>query len=185
MKTALLILIIILLLSGCTSASCLPKINPFPTPSDSTLPLTCQVTDLNVYINEMDGYCFAYPTRFTSEDRGVRGPALDDSVEPSYASFGVAVIPVTNQSLREQTEAFLKEASVFASSPFMWTRVTVGGEVGLMVKPVPAYGSWRYVFVLHNGYLFRLCYWDVASEVVEHDLDQLTQTTLGSFAFTR
>lgn len=54
-----------------------------------------------------------------------------------------------------------------------------------MVEPVPAYGSWRYVFVLHNGSLFRLSYWDVASEIAQPDLDELTQTTLGSFAFTK
>ncbi len=47
----------------------MPRLDPSPTPSDSTLPLTCQVTDLKVYINEMDGYCFAYPMRFTLGDQ--------------------------------------------------------------------------------------------------------------------
>jgi hypothetical protein len=33
-------------------------LNPSPTPSDSDLPLTCQVTDLNVSLDRAAGYCF-------------------------------------------------------------------------------------------------------------------------------
>ena len=80
MRTILLTLLLALLLCGCTSASSslepatatpniMPRLDPSPTPSDSTLPLTCQVTDLNVYINEMDGYCFAFPMNFTLGDQ--------------------------------------------------------------------------------------------------------------------
>jgi hypothetical protein len=43
----------------------MPRLGPSPTPSGNSLPLDCQVTDLKVYINEADGYCFAYPGRFT------------------------------------------------------------------------------------------------------------------------
>ncbi len=73
-------LIFILLLSGCAltahglqpatgAPGIMPGLDPSPTPSNSNLPLTCQVTDLNVYISEADGYCFAYPTRFTLGDQ--------------------------------------------------------------------------------------------------------------------
>ena len=195
------ILIVALLAAGCSPASndpglvtptpnIVPRLNPSPTPSDSTLPLTCRVTDLNVYINEADGYCFAYPTRFTLGDQpsdkpDVRGPALDDSVEPIHATLTVEFAPATDRPLREQAEAFLKEFSVADPTSFTWTQVPVGGESGWMVEPVPAMLAYRIVFVQHNGNLFRLLYWPVDIPEAQNDLNDLTQTTLGSFAFLR
>src|SRR4026208_689226 len=63
--------LIFILLYGCISnpnasqpATSTPegmaRLNPSPTDSNNTLPLTCQVTDLNVYINAANGYCLAY-----------------------------------------------------------------------------------------------------------------------------
>jgi hypothetical protein len=189
------------LLAGCASVAVtpqavtatpniMPRLDPSPTPSGSTLPLTCQVTDLKVYINDMDGYCFAYPTRFTlgdqpSDQPDVRGPALDDSVEPIYATFGVEVTPASDQLLREQAEAYLKEFSVAEPATFSWSQIQVGGEVGWMVEPIPVMLSWRIIFVQHNGKLFRLMYWPVDIPEAQADLNELTQTTLSSFAFTK
>lgn len=192
-------LILVLLISGCASASpvpatvtpnIMPRLDPSPTLSDSTLPLTCQITDLNVYVNEVDGYCFAYPTRFTLGDQpsdkpDVRGPALDDSVEPIYATLTIEFAPATNETLQTQAEVFLKEFSVADPATYSWTQVTVGSEAGLMVEPVPAMLSYRIVFVQHNGNLFRLMYWPVDIPEAQSDLNDLTQTTLGSFAFTK
>jgi hypothetical protein len=67
----------------------MPRLNPSPTPSDSSLPHNCQITDLKIHINEMDGYCFAYPIRFTagnqpSDKPDIQGPAVDDSTEPIH-----------------------------------------------------------------------------------------------------
>jgi len=180
-------------LSGCNltpTPDIMPRLDPSPTPSDSTLPLTCQVTDLNVYINEMDGYCFAYPSRFRlgdgpSDKPDVRGPAIGRSVELVYAMFGVDVMPAaTNQTLREQAEIFLRAFSAADPASFTWTQVQVGNEAGLMVEPVPVQLSWRIVFVQHDERLFRLSYWPVDVPEARADLDELTQTTLGSFAFT-
>ncbi|HEU0296775.1 MAG TPA: hypothetical protein VFR47_28820 [Anaerolineales bacterium] len=195
------ILILTWLLAGCVSAAgspepvtatpnIMPRLDPSPTPSGSTLPLTCQVTDLNVYINDMDGYCFAYPTRFTLGDQpsdkpDVRGPAVDDSLEPIHATLGVEVTPATGASLREQAEAYLKEFSAADSAIFTWSQVQVGGEAGWMVEPVPAMLAYRIVFVQHDGKLFRLMYWPVDIPEAQADLNELTQTTLGSFAFTK
>lgn len=192
-------LIFTLFLTGCASASpqsatvtpdILPHLDPSPTPSDSTLPLTCQVTDLNVYINEADGYCFAYPMNFTLGDQpsdkpDVRGPAVDDSVEPIHATLTIGFAPASDTSLREQAEIYLKEFSVTDPATYVWTQVPVGGEPGWRVEPVPAMLSYRIVFVQHNGNLFRLMYWPVDIPEAQPDLNELTQTTLGSFAFTR
>lgn len=190
-----------LLLVGCSSASyspevatptpnIMPRLDPSPTPSDSTMPLTCQVTDLNVYINEMDGYCFAYPMNFTlgdqpSDQPDVVGPAVDNGVEPIHAALTVEFAPATDKSLREQAESYLKEFSAADPATYTWTQVPVGGEAGLMVEPVPAMLSYRIVFVQHNGTLFRLLFWPVDIPEAQSDLNDLTQTTLGSFAFTR
>lgn len=196
------ILLLALLLTGCTPASSspepatatpniMPRLDPSPTPSDSTLPLTCQVTDLKVYVNETDGYCFAYPIRFTEGTQpmldipAIVGPTIGDGVDPVYASFAVQITPATDESLRAQAEAFLKEFSAADPASFTWTQVPVGSEAGLMVEPVPVMLSWRIVFVQRNGNLFRLLYWPVDVPEAKTDLDELTQTTLGSFAFTK
>lgn len=169
----------------------MPRLDPSPTPSDSTLPLTCQVTDLKVYLNEADGYCFTYPARFTEgkqpmlEVPAIVGPAIGSGVDPVYASFAVQVTPASEESLRAQAEAFLTEFSAADPASFTWTQVPVGGEAGLVVEPVPVMLSWRIVFVEHDGNLFRLLYWPVDIPEAQADLDELTQTTLGSFAFIK
>lgn len=64
-------------------------------------------------------------------------------------------------------------------------RLTVGGEVALLVDAVPVQLSWQIIFVPHNGNLYRLMYWPVDVPEAKADVDALTQTTLGSFAFTK
>ena len=145
---------------------------------------------MSVYINEADGDCFTYPTRFTlggqsSDKPDLQGPALDDSVELIHATFNVEVVPATDKSLREQADAYLKNFLVLDFATFIWTQVPVGSEAGLMVAPVPAMLSYRIIFVQHNGHLFRLMYWPVDVFESQTDLDELTQTALSSFVFTR
>jgi hypothetical protein len=202
MKSRILFWVLVLvLLSGCASAlstpepatvtpDVMPRLDPSPTPSGSTLPLTCQVTDLKVYINEMDGYCFAYPTRFTLGDQpsdkpDIRGPNLDNSIEPTFATFGVEVTPAAaDKTVREQAEAYFKQSHANTDSA-TWTQVQVGEQTGWLVEPIPTIGAWRMVFVQHNDSLFRLAYWPVDAEIAKADVEELTQTTLGSFAFLK
>jgi hypothetical protein len=210
MKPIFLTLTLVMFMAGCASfdfaqdkpassspapdpatPNIMPRLDPSPTPSDSTLPLTCQVTDLNVHVNEADGYCFAYPSRFAEGTQpmldlpAIVGPTIGDGIDPVFASFAVQITPATDESLRAQAEAFLKEFSTADPASFSWTQVPVGGEAGWMVEPVPVMLSWRIVFVQHNGSLFRLMYWPVDIPEAQADLDELTQTTLGSFAFLK
>lgn len=195
-------LLIVMLVGGCVSVpespepltatpNIMPRLDPSPTPSGSRLPLTCQVTDLNVYTNEMDGYCFAYPSRFTLGDQPsdkpeVLGPALDDSYEPIHAKLTVEVVPAdSGKTLLEQAELYLRDFSVVDPATFTWSQVPVGGETGVVVEPVPAMLAYRIVFIQHNGNLYRLLYWPVDLPEAQTDLNDLTQTTLGSFAFTK
>jgi hypothetical protein len=201
MRFLVLILSLASLLSftGCASSSSepntatpeiMPRLNPSPTPSNSTLPLSCQITDLNIYIDEADGYCFAYPTRFTLGDQpsdkpDIRGPALDDSGEPIRVTMSVEIGLATDKALREQAATFLKDFSAADSTSFNWTEIQIAGEPGWMVEPVPAMLAYRIVFVQHNGNLIRLLYWPVDIPQAQMDLNDLTQTTLASFAFTK
>lgn len=202
MKILILLLTLFVLASGCIPApgtpgpatptpDIMPRLDPSPTASDSILPLTCQVTDLNVYINEMDGYCFAYPSGFSLGDQpsdkpDVLGPALDDSHEPIHARLSVEVEPAApGKTLREQAEIYLRDFSVADPSTFTWSQLPVGGETGWMVEPVPAMLAYRIVFVQHNGSIYRLLFWPVDIPSAQADLNDLTQTTLGSFAFTK
>ena len=202
MKIIILPLVILLLISACTPAASvpeqasatpniMPRLDPSPTPSGSTLPPTCQVTDLQVYINEMDGYCFAYPMRFSlgnqpSDQPDIQGPAVDDSHEPIHATLTIEMEPAAaDKPLREQAENYLKDFSVVDPATFTWSQVKVGGETGWMVEPVPAMLSYRIVFVQHNGSIYRLLFWPVDIPEAQADLTDLTQTTLGSFAFIK
>jgi hypothetical protein len=54
-----------------------------------------------------------------------------------------------------------------------------------MVEPVPAMLSYRIFFVQHNGKIYRLFFWPVDIPQAQTDLDDLTQTTPGSFAFMK
>ncbi len=203
LRTLTLPIISLLIFSGCAfaistvepatatpestpTANILPRLDPSPTPSGSTLPLTCQVTDLSVYIAEGD-YCFAYPPRFfVGDEGGVRSPDLDDSLTPLYVTFAVTVTPADMEfTARGEAEIFLKDFTVVDIDSLSWNPVLVGGEWGWMVEPVPTMGAWRFVFVQHNGNLYRLSYWPVDIPKARADVDELAQVTMGSFAFTR
>lgn len=172
---------------GTPTPDVMPRLDPSPTPSGSTLPLTCQVTDLGVYIDPEAGYCFAYPSRFLpAKEGGLRGPDLDDSPTPLFVTFSVDVSPANLEfTARGEAEIFLKDFTVVDVDSLTWNPVMVGGEWGWIVEPVPAMLSYRFVFVQHSGYLYRLSYWPVDVAEARADVDELTQTTLGSFAFTK
>lgn len=166
-------------------------LNPSPTPSNSTLPMTCQVTDLNVYIDPEGAYCFAYPKRFTLGTQplfdmpAVIGPAIG-SGEPVYATFAVEVGPYkSSQSLDQQVDEFLKGYTVAAPESLTRAVLSVARESAVMVDVVPVQLSWRIVFVPHQGQLYRLMYWPVDLPDAKADIEALYQTTLNSFAFLK
>jgi hypothetical protein len=165
-------------------------LDPSPTPSGSDLPLTCQVTDLNVQIDQAVGYCFAYPLHFTYGTQpffnvpAVMGPAVGSATEPVYATFYVEAAPANpDQSLDQQAEAFLKDFTTVDPTSLSRTSLTLGGEDAVMVDQVPGYLSWRIVFAAHDGKLYRLMYWPVDVPEAQADFEELVQTTLNSFAF--
>lgn len=166
-------------------------LDPSPTPSSSDLPLTCQVTDLNVYIDRDAGYCFAYPLRFTvgeqpwfSDLPGILGPALDNSAEPIHATLVVETTPNDPQkSLEQQANEFLSNFTVVDLATLERESLIVAGEPALQVDAIPVQLSWRIVFVSHADKLYRLMYWPVDIVEAQADLDELIQTSLNSFSF--
>jgi hypothetical protein len=165
-------------------------LDPSPTPLESILPLTCQVTDLNVQIDRPNGYCFAYPKRFAFDTHpifnvpAVQGPPVGSATEPVFATFYVETAPAaSDQTLDQQAKAFLEEFTTVAPASLSRTPLTLGGEEAVVVDHVPGYLSWRIVFVIHNGKVFRLMYWPVDVPEAQTDINELYQTTLNSFAF--
>jgi hypothetical protein len=165
-------------------------LDPSPTPSDSTLPLTCQVTDLKVYVNEAWNYCFAYPMQFTLDDSRavegfvtVYGPALEDNPNPVRASLEVAAQPVPEGS----ELAPLAGAYLDALGEVPWTIARepwrLGSETAEKLEPVPGLLSSRVVIALHQNILVTLRFHPSDVALAKPDLEALTQTVSGSFAF--
>jgi hypothetical protein len=140
-------------------------LNPSPTPSDSNLPLTCQVTDLQVYVDSNQGYCYAYPNGFTMGESpyfsvpAVMGPQVESSPDVVAATFGVVVTPKDpNLKLATEVDNFFEEFTTASLKTFTRVDLTAGGEAAMMIDNVPVQLSWRLVFVAHNGNLYRLMY---------------------------
>ena len=165
-------------------------LDPSPTPVKSSLPLSCQVTDLNVFTDEAAGYCFAYPVQFApgeTSDQGVSvlGPALDESAEPLQASLDVEVQPAYDGSeLARLVDAYLSQSG-FQNLPWTIERsgLTLGGEPAERLEPIPGLGSSRIVMALHGDQLYTLRFGPLEQELAKPDLEALFQTVTGSFAF--
>lgn len=165
-------------------------LDPSPTASKSDLPLTCQVTDLSVLIEQDRGYCFAYPPRFGFDTQplfnmpAVIGPNVGTGPDPVSATFAIEVMPYDpNQGLDQQIDGFLESFTEADPRSMVRARLTVGGETAVLVENVPVQLSWRLVFVPHNGQIYRLMYWPVDVPEAQADVEELYQTTIGSFAF--
>jgi hypothetical protein len=165
-------------------------LDPSPTAVESSLPSSCQVTDLNVYTDEAAGYCFAYPTQFKKGEPftsgiSILGPALDESGEPLRASLGLGVQPVPADSdIARLVDAYLSQSG-FQELPWTIERssLTLGGEPAEMLEPIPSLGSARLVMALHRNRLYTLRFHPVDQELAQSDLDALYQTVTGSLAF--
>ena len=163
---------------------------PSPTPSDSTLPLTCQVTDLGVYTNQEWGYCFAYPGSFTLDESRIAegiitlyGPALEENANPVRVNMEITTQVVPSESgLTPLVEAYLAS---FGETPFRIERRTgtLGGKPAEVLDPVPGLLSSRVTMALNENILFTLRFHPSDLDLAKPDLEALFQTVSGSFAF--
>jgi hypothetical protein len=163
---------------------------PSATPPDSRLPLPCQVTDLNVYVNEEWSYCFAYPKEFTrnestgtEESISLYGPQVEANGERLRLSVELTVQPVPQGSeLAPLVDAYLTS---FHDLPFPVTRepLTLGGEPAEMLEPIPGLLSSRVILALHRSVLFTLRFQPSDLDAMTPDLEAAFQTVTGSFSF--
>lgn len=174
-----MILIFILLVAACapvaTQASqAIPEpatptpevfhpLDPSPTPSGSTFPLTCQATDLGVYVNEEWGYCFAYPANFTvDQSRAAEGIiTLYSTPLEANASLVRASLEITTQVVSPESrltplvEAYSASFDETVLSIERETE-TLGGKPAETLNPVPGLLSSRVTMALHEDILFTL-----------------------------
>ena len=202
----LLVLLLIISVTACTTpvarqpqfvtepATPTPEIfsalAPSPTPADSTLPLTCQVTDLAVYINEEWGYCFAHPGTFTLDKSSgadgvitLYGPGLEENANPVRVSLEITTQVIPPESgLTPLVEAYLDS---LGDTPLPIGREAgmLGGKPSEMLDPVPGLLSSRIVMALNENILFTLRFHPSDLDIAKPDLDALFQTVTGSFAF--
>lgn len=165
-------------------------LDPSPTPSDSTLPMTCQITDLGIYINEEWGYCFAYPREYALDDSralegivNLYGPALEDNADPIRVSLEITTRPVPERSVPSGlVDAYLTSFHD-TSVPISRGPWLLGSEPAEKLEPVPGLLSSRVIMALHSDILFTLQFHPSDIEIAKPGLDALTQTVSGSFAF--
>jgi hypothetical protein len=167
-------------------------LNPSPTPSSNALPMTCQVTDLSVYVNREWGYCFAYPQQYTLDESraadgivSLSGPTLEDGPDPIHVSLELTTQPVPRQSsLNSLEETYL--ATFGGATVSMGTRREpwlLGSEPAVKMEPIPGLLSSQVIMALHNNILLTLRFHPSDIDFAREDLDALTQTVTGSFAF--
>ena len=168
-------------------------LDPSPTPYDSNLPLSCQVSDLKVYVDKASGFCFAYPNNFIVNDQPsekplLQGPAVDTNGEV-YANLKIEVTTFDpTKSITQQVDEFMAGFTVVDPAFFEYNTINVAGESAILVEKArvdnkPVQMNWRMVFVPHAGSLYRLIYRPMDVAEVKADMDALYQITTGSFAF--
>ena len=170
-------------------------LDPSPSPAPGILLLSCQFTDLKIYVNWTDKYCFAYPDRFQLNDQGgdlplLQGPPVDASGEV-YANLKIEDAAFdSNKSLDQQVDEFLAGFTVIDLAYFEHARVSVGGESAILVERArvaeaigPTQMNWRIVFIPHGSKLYRLIYRPMDVTEALADLNELYQVTTVTFAF--
>jgi hypothetical protein len=168
------------------------SLDPSPTVSNNTLPLTCQFTDLSVYVNQDWGYCFAYPTNYMLDESqaaegriSLYGRPLGDPAEPIRVTLEVTVQTVpAGSSLPTLANSYrLAFLQADVSTPTVSTSSTLGGEPAETLESVPGRLPSRLLMALHDNMLYTLRFFPSETEETSNDLEALTQTVTGSFAY--
>jgi hypothetical protein len=138
------------------------------------------------------GFCLSFPSRFVQKEVNpgqtlILGPALDQSTPPMTAGLEVRVVPATDTNINKEVDAYLAKVagdkSKIRRAPY-----TLGNETALLVDGIPGskYGS-RDLFAVHNGMFFHVIITpsDISNPVAQTDVEELLQTTIASFTYTK
>jgi hypothetical protein len=150
----------------------------------------CPVTNGPRYVNNLYGYCFAYPEGFavqvqTPQGPALVGPALDDSSDPVRVSLTISARPVPESAeLGGLVTGFLGQSSIRdIPEPLERTGIQAGGEPAEMLEPVPGRLSSRVVSILHGATFYQLYFTPMDLPEAEAGLQNLYETVLTSLAF--
>jgi hypothetical protein len=134
-----------------------------------------------------DGYCLTYPTRYrvirdVPENLSIVGPALDESIEPVMAAFGVTVSEAPGD-IETSIKAAMAEFAGFTEWTIDRLDVELGGVPAAMFEPVPGRLSGRLLLAVHGGKLYRLDFWPVDVEVALSDVNELYNSVISTWQF--
>jgi hypothetical protein len=148
---------------------------------------------METYVNDGDGYCFAYPAdRFSLEESTeggqypvVSGPALSEGPEPVQVSLTIDTRPArAGSDLARLVDAFLSQSQL-QGLPWQIERksLSLGGEPAEALEDVPGRLSSRLVMAVHGDALYTLTFFPSDLPQAEPDLEALFDVVTGSFEF--
>lgn len=212
LRIACMYLIANLLLSACTSqaepikntaAPSATPLTPAPTTAEPPQPAEasptatvevetsgCPLSDEPRYVNNLFGYCFAYPEGFSVQVDNplapvIVGPALEENPDPLFASLAVSTRPVPEGAdLGGLVSGFLGQNIISQlPMPVQRTQVSLGGEPAEVLEGIPGRLSARVVIALHGPMVYQLYLHPTGIEVAAADLEGLYQKVMDTFAF--
>jgi hypothetical protein len=175
-----------------TTTTVAPLLTPGPRTGVKTgMPYPCRMEGYELYVNQEDGYCFAYPPSFRAGEfspgqPGIFGPPLDQNLEPLAAMLGIAVKPVPPGSdLSELVDVFLRESAELRVPPITRMPLELGGEPAEILEVVPGREGSRDVLAIHGAGLYRLLFMPSVRDFprAQPDVEALFEAVRTSFSF--
>lgn len=161
-------------------------------PANTTQPATagCPLSGENQYINNLYGYCFAYPESFqvqidNPQAPAIIGQALNESPDPLRVSLVVSARPIADGAdLEGLVSGFLSQNAISQlPTPVQRSQTSLGGEPAEVLEGVPARLSMRVLMALHGPLVYQLYFHPSGEQAAAADLEELYQKVLDTFTF--
>jgi hypothetical protein len=161
---------------------------------DSTfgeLPAVCQGIGQATFYSPENGFCFAYPARFTLGETNptaadLFGPALDDNLDALRASLHFEVQPLNPpQDLKTIVDSYLGQFQSMAVPEIVRSPMKLGGEPAERLEVVPGREGSRDVFMVQDGVLYHFKFMPSIRDFPQAsaDVEDLYMTVTSSFTF--
>ena len=162
----------------------------FQTSGQASLPDSCRVDDLSTYVDQVNHFCFAYPTTFTAQvdEAGralITGPALDSAVEPLRASLLIEAGPApAGKTLTQIVDDYVAQFAGLDVPPITRMANVLAGQPSELLDPVPGREGSRDIFMLHNGTLYHLMFMPSVADFPQaaSDVELLSVNVVASFS---
>ena len=165
-KTSLILTLAMIMLSACLPAPASPTPDDFPSPpateAQTENPVEqgngCPVAaaDMQLLMNEEDGYCLLYPAAYTVNPPRliIINPVGAPGDVPGDAWVNIMAEPASGRTATQVADAQIAEAG----EGFGITRVEIlmGETQAIVVDGLPGPDSWRKVFVVANDRLYTM-----------------------------